>query len=177
MKLPKTWPGWQNVDGELLVGILMGPSAHGPGHADLAFPVALEPLWKQQASQATRSHSATATENIKKRPRSILCTHLALSLSHSSLSSFFFLSLPLFFSFSHILTHRILRVQRYGKGLKRFNNVIMYIFWFILSLFRQNLTNFVNDFNYCQVYFHQPMFLFLLINNSWYHFIQHKCCD
>lgn len=55
MKLPKTRPGWQDVHGELLVGILLGPSAHGPGHADLAFPLALEPFRKEQASQATRS--------------------------------------------------------------------------------------------------------------------------
>lgn len=57
MKLPKTRPWRQDVHGELLVGILLGPSAHGPGHADLAFPVGLEPLQEQQASQATDQQS------------------------------------------------------------------------------------------------------------------------
>ena len=44
MKLPKTGPGRQDVHGELLVGILLGPSVRGPAHADLGFPVGLEPL-------------------------------------------------------------------------------------------------------------------------------------
>lgn len=104
MKLPKTWPGRQDVDGELLIGILLGPSAHGPGHADLAFPVALEPSRKQQASQATRSHSATATENIKNVRDKFFSHTLALSLSHSLFFfSFLFLLAFLLLSFSLFL--------------------------------------------------------------------------
>lgn len=44
MKLPKTGPGRQDVHGELLVGILLGPSVRGPSRANLGIPVGLEPL-------------------------------------------------------------------------------------------------------------------------------------
>lgn len=113
MKLPKTWPGRQNVDGELLVGILLGPSA--PGHTDLAFPVALEPLWKQQASQATRSHSATATENIKNVRDQFFAHILVLSLSFFS---FLLVFLPLTFSLFLFLPHSHTGYYAY-KDMKR----------------------------------------------------------
>lgn len=118
MKLPKTWPGRQNVDGELLVGILLRPSAHGPGHADLAFPVALEPSRKQQASQATRSHSATATENIKNVRDQFFAHILASPLSFFSFLLLFLLSHFLSFFLSSTFSHRMLRVQGYGRELK-----------------------------------------------------------
>lgn len=69
MKLPKTRPGWQDVHGELLVGILLGPSTHGPGHADLTFPIALEPFRKEQASQATRSTITFSNSHERNRSR------------------------------------------------------------------------------------------------------------
>lgn len=113
MKLPKTRPGRQDVDGELLIGILLGPSAHGPGHADLAFPVDLEPSRKQQASQATRSHSATATENIKNVRDKFFSHILALSLSFFIFFAclLFFFSLSLFFSFFYIITQDVTRTK------------------------------------------------------------------
>lgn len=63
MKLPKTRPWRQDVHGELLVGILLRPSTHGPGHADLAFPVGLEPLRNNRpAKQRSTVTSATAAD-------------------------------------------------------------------------------------------------------------------
>lgn len=77
MKLPKTRPGRQDVDGELLVGILLGPSAHGPGHADLALPFALEPFAETTGQPSnTITFSDSQPGKYKERPRSILCTHL-----------------------------------------------------------------------------------------------------
>lgn len=69
MKLPKTRPWRQDVHGELLVGILLGPSAHGPGHADLGFPVGLEPLRnnrpaKQRSTTVTSATAAVVGVNI-----------------------------------------------------------------------------------------------------------------
>lgn len=63
MKLPKTGPGWQDVHGELLVGILLGPSVCGPAHADLGIPVGLEPF----RTTGQPSNGSTINNNLPQR--------------------------------------------------------------------------------------------------------------
>lgn len=99
MKLPKTRPWRQDVHGELLVGILLGPSAHGPGHADLAFPVGLEPLRNNRpAKQRSTVTSATAA----------VVVNIARDQFSRSFSASLFSCVPSSATFAHFYLSRAL---------------------------------------------------------------------